>query len=218
MNQDKENAATQKKGLAVDLEITTDLRMTLRGTLKLCTQEDMEIARLKRQRMIRRQAAENVKDCLNITTKIQMPFVERYIVLDTVASTRNHSNHDASINNQTDDDLISEAVIIAEPNNEIVSCQKATIHSYNSLLDYQRFCNSARKKQRLRVDRVIDTQIDSYNCSDFEVLDKETDFIVQSVDGSRVLASWFLRASSRDLKLKWMKRLSLDGTTDLYET
>lgn len=214
MNQCRKKPVEKRNQLAVDSNETTNLRMTLRGSLKLCTEADMEMARLKRQRMIHRQAAKCTNDELNVSIKIQMPYAERYIALDTVAPTKSPITYqDSSLK---DHELISEEMVITEINDMILPYQKATMHAYNSPADYERFCNSARKKRRLRVDRVIDPQIDSYHCIDFDI-NKETDFIVQSVEEKRVLASWFLRAPSCHIKMKWIQRLSLNILTDLDE-
>lgn len=174
--------------------------ITVKGKLRVCTNDDLETAHLKRLRMIRRQQAA----CNSISDPpkpdLQIPFAERYIVLDMQSSM--HSANEGITPSQ-------EEILLAKLNNGRISCLHATIHAYNSHQDYERHCNSARKKSRLRVDRVTDQDLDiDYSCFGSQ-LNEGTDFCVQSIAGGRVISSWYLRASTTEVKSTWMNVLGV---------
>jgi hypothetical protein len=171
-----------------------EIGITVHGKLKLCTDADLDYARLKRFRCIRRQAQVDAGTNLDLDV-VQVPlFVEQYLVLDMTAYTT------ASI---CDTD-ISQDVMLAKLIQGEISPHQSIIRAYSSFQDYTRFCNSARKKQRLRVDRVIDKESELLDSC---ILNWDTDFCVQSVDGDKVLSSWYIRAPSCVTKANWIDLL-----------
>jgi hypothetical protein len=155
---------------------------------------DLEKAAAKKLRLLRLrlQAAD---DAANLDTSMQIPFVQRYAVLDM------------QVFISRDDEKSLEDVIISKLRDGEIACHQGTIHAYNSHPEYERFSNSARKKQRMRVDRVIDRDLHCTllgPCFENTTLNEDTDFCVQSLDGDRVLSSWYFRVSSKD---KWVNAL-----------
>jgi hypothetical protein len=186
------------------------VRITFQGIVQLCTDAELENARLKRHCLNRRRGPLPSHD-MNIppdsTIATEIPFREKYLVMDVMASCP-HS-HDTT----------------AIPWNEVTTtnvlrndgrCRHAVMHVYHSRGEYQRKCHSASKKQRLRVDRVSDGEecmrfLLQYCTSDVRlgVWNADTDFCVNSADGNKVLSTWYVRALSRDDKRRWMDALRI---------
>lgn len=192
INVSKSNDNTASRG-----ERQSKIFITAKGTLRVCTDDQLETAHLKLLRMIRRQ--QTVRTEYNSTGNLaavqQLPFVQRYIVLEV----------QTSINNTDEEATISQEEIMAKLKGGEISCDQATIHAYSSYQDYVRHCNSARKKSRIRVDRVLGQDIVIQAC--FQDQLEDVDFCVQSVAGVRVIASWYFRASTKEVKRAWMNIL-----------
>jgi hypothetical protein len=163
--------------------------ITVKGTIKLCTDADLEKATAKKLRLLHREQAAG--DATNSDVLMQIPFVHRYAVFDMQTFIINEES-------------VSEEEILSKLVTGDMKCQQGTIHAYTSHQEYERFCYSARKKQRLRVDRVIDRDFHLGSCFEDKAWNEDTDFCVQSLDGDRVLSRWYFRVSS---KAEWMNVL-----------
>ena len=83
-----------------------------------------------------------------------------------------------------------------------ISCDYSMMHAYSSHQDFKRHCDSTRKKQRLHVDGVTDEE-DVLSAFAGASCDVSTDFCVQSMDGTKVLSSWYFPTSA-NIKKEWI--------------
>ncbi|KAL3798187.1 hypothetical protein HJC23_005748 [Cyclotella cryptica] len=185
------------------------VRITFQGMVQLCTDAELENARLKRLCLHRRRSHLPSHDNTmneDSTAPMDIPFLEKYLVLDMTASFP-HGPH-------TDNSMpLEQCTLSMFSRGEIISCSPAMIHAYNSRGEYERKCHSATKKQRLRVDRALDGEEmrvlfdDCVSGVRFELLNSDTDFCVSSTDGNKVLSTWYVRALSSDEKCDWIHAL-----------
>lgn len=184
--------------------------ITLQGIVHLCTDAELENARRKRHCLNRRRGhlpSHDMNNPADSTIPTEIPFRERYLVMDVTASGA-HSR---------DTSIPWNEVTVGMVLQNDVCCDHAVMHAYHSRGEYQRKCRSASKKQRLRVDRVLDEEEERMcflldGCkSDVRLglWNAETDFCVNSADGNKVLSTWYVRALSRDDKRSWMDALRI---------
>lgn len=143
------------------------VRITIRGPLHLCTSDEVENARLRNLRAFhRRRCSRGMLPSEEVGDRDKdegggsatgykaedLSFVERYVVLESRCDMILWSNNNNNNNKDGDVSVIANIIKDILPTN---SCKTIMMHAYSSQEDYQRRCNSARKKHRLRVDRVV---------------------------------------------------------------
>ena len=188
------------------------VRVSIKGYILTCTSEEVENARLRQMRSMHRRRLRgeeigNMEECV----LLKLPYIERYIVLDATCEIPRGSSCDGGDNSAD-----------CQKNNDKLTCKEAMMHSYGSFDEYQRKCNSARKKHRLRVDRLADSnfatsptidscmQKDNENGLEVSTSDGETEFRADSLDGTKILGTWYFRSPTMDAKQKWTEIVKIN--------
>lgn len=158
------------------------IRVTVRGSLLMCTSEEVEGARLRQLNLLHRtRRLREDGAIIKEIAEVNFPYVERYVVLESIGESLPIESFSDECSNQ-------------------MACEEATLHSYSSLDEYQRRRNSARKKDRLRVDRLVDSR---------SSVDSSCDFQADALDGKRVLKTWYFRAPSPEVKGQWLNKMKI---------
>ncbi|KAL7469641.1 hypothetical protein ACHAXS_009908 [Conticribra weissflogii] len=155
--------------------------VSVRGTLLMCTSEEIEGVRLRQLNLLQRTRCLG-KDSAKIEEmEVNFPYVERYVIFEAICD-------------REPIELSSDGC------SDKRTYEAAMLHAYSSFDEYKRRRNSARKKDRLRVDRLVDS---------LSSVDSSCEFHVDALDGKRVVKTWYFRAPNLEVKEIWLKQLNM---------